>query len=351
MYRQLRALGLYAIVFVTPSLVFAADTLVFAIDIIRHGDRTPVTLLPTVDYQWNEGLGQLTALGMQQEYMLGASLRKRYVDDTKLLPESYIPGTMYARSTGYDRTLMSAQSFLMGLYPPGTGPQTADSKPALPHAFQPIPVFSAPTKVDDVMVQQMTYQEYIALMEQYVYPTPEWQQKENSLRSKFPLWSKITGIEVNSLDDLQYLGDTLYIHKLHHAPMPAGLSSADIDTIIESSSWAFMASERPQQIGKAFSYKLVTHIAKYLENASQKKSPLKYVLFSGHDNTITATLSFLGAPQNEVPAYASNVNFSLYENGSEYTVKVTYNGKPVPIPACGGEVCELTQFLNLVANG
>jgi len=49
------------------------------------------------------------------------------------------------------------------------------------------------------------------------------------------------------------------------------------------------------------------------------------------------------------PGYASNVNFALYETSTNsYTVKVTFNGNPVVIPACGGTSCELQQFIKLV---
>lgn len=161
-----------------PSLLFADDALIFAVDIIRHGDRTPIATLSAVNYQWQEGPGQLTAEGMQQEYKMGMELRKKYIEQAHLLPEHYEHGTMYVRSTDYERTLMSAESLLMGLYPLGTGPNTSESSlPALPHAFQPIPIFSAPSKYDELIIQQVSSAERKKLMEQYVYSTKEWQEK------------------------------------------------------------------------------------------------------------------------------------------------------------------------------
>lgn len=340
----------FALLISAPSLVFAADSLIFAIDIIRHGDRSPLIALPAVNYQWPEGLGQLTPEGMQQEYKMGMEFRQRYVEQAHLLPEHYERGTMYARSTDYDRTLMSAESLLMGLYPPGTGPNVTETAlPALPNAFQPIPIFSAPTKYDEVILQDVNHAEREKLMEQYVYSTKEWQQKNDELKDKYPLWSRLTGVPINNLAELAYVGDALYIHRLHNAPMPEGLSEKDIDTILNASNWAFMAQERPQQVARVYSSKLMTNIANYLNKGSQQKSKLKYVLLSAHDTTITGALSFLGTPLEKAPPYASNLNFSLYDNGSNYyTVKVTYNGKPVSIPACGGTVCELQQFMSVI---
>ncbi|KTD01279.1 histidine phosphatase family protein [Fluoribacter gormanii] len=340
----------FALLLSVPSLLFADDTLIFAVDIIRHGDRTPIVPLSTVNYQWQEGPGQLTAEGMQQEYKMGMQFRKKYIEQTHLLPEQYEHGTMYVRSTDYERTLMSAQSLLMGLYPPGTGPNTTGSSlPALPYAVQPIPVFSAPSKYDEVIIQQISSAERAKLMEQYVYSTPEWQQKNNELKDKYPLWSTLTGVQIKNLANLGLLGDALYIHQIHNAPMPIGLSSQDIETIINASNWAFMAQEKPQTLAAAYSTKLMTNIANYLYNGSQKKSKLKYVLLSAHDTTIASALSFLGSPLEIAPPYASNLNFSLYEHDENYyLVKITYNGNPVSIPACGGNTCELQQFINLV---
>ncbi|WP_298622862.1 histidine phosphatase family protein [uncultured Legionella sp.] len=341
-----------ALLITSPSLLFAADTLIFAVDVIRHGDRTPIAAIPSINYQWREGLGQLTAEGMQQEYQLGMEFRKKYIEQTHLLPKHYQPGTMYVRSTDYDRTLMSAQSLLMGLYPPGTGPKTNDnSLPALPHMFQPIPVFSAPSKYDEIIIQRISNEERDQLFQQYVFSTKEWRQKNEELKEHYSRWASVTGLEINNLEDLLLLGDALYVHQVHNAPMPEELSSADIKTIIDASHWILMAWERPKPIANAYSTKMMTNIANYLNQGSKNNSTLKYVLLSAHDTTVAGALSFLGAPLDNAPPYAANLNFSLYEQDKDYyIVKVTYNNAPVSIPACGGTICELQQFIQLVKN-
>ncbi|CAM2943826.1 histidine phosphatase family protein [Legionella worsleiensis] len=341
---------LCSVLFSAPSVLFAADRLVFAIDIIRHGDRTPIYSLPAVTYSWPEGPGQLTAEGMKQEYNLGEALRKKYIEQTHLLPEHYEYGTLFVRSTDYERTLMSAQSFLLGLYPQGTGPRTSGStSPALPHAFQPLPIFSAPSQYDEMILPHLSKEEYETLMQNHVYSTQEWQEKNNALKNKYPLWSQLTGVTIHALEDLQPLGDTLYIHQIHQAPMPAGLSATDIQTIIATSNWVFTAQLKPKEIANAYSTKMMTNIANFLEKGSKQNTRLKYVLLSAHDTTVAGALSFLGAPLNTPPPYAANLNFSLYEKGTNYyTVKVTYNNEPVFIPGCDSMECELNQFVSLI---
>lgn len=329
---------------------FAAEKLIFAVDIIRHGDRTPISVLPKIKYKWREGLGQLTAIGMRQEFEMGKLFRKKYVESTHLLPPNYHRSSVYIRSTDYERTLMSAQSLLMGLYPAGTGPYIEDSAlPGLPRAFQPIPIHTAPAEFDRVIVKKPDAEEAEKLLQKYVYSTVEWKKKDAELRNKYPAWSETLGINISGLEDLERIGDTLHIHRIHHAPMPEGLSEDDIQTIIQAGDWAFMAEERPKQIANAYSQQIMTNIAGYLQQGSRQSGNLKYVLLSAHDSTIASALSYLGAPLEKAPPYASNLNFSLFESGARnYIVKITYNGVPVSIPACGGTICQLQTFLQLV---
>jgi acid phosphatase len=133
--------------------------------------------------------------------------------------------------------------------------------------------------------------------------------------------------------------------------MPVGLSEEEIDTIIETGDWVFMAEERPKQIANFHSRQVMSNIARFIRSASEQESPLRFVLLSAHDSTIASALSFMGAPLFKSPPYASDLNFSMFEGGAKnYVVKITYNGKPVTIPSCGGTVCSLQKFLEIVEN-
>ena len=53
---------------------WSQDKLIFALDLIRHGDRTPIHAIPkSPPYHWL-GEGQLTSEGMRQEYQLGMQI-------------------------------------------------------------------------------------------------------------------------------------------------------------------------------------------------------------------------------------------------------------------------------------
>lgn len=340
-------------ILLSPAITFAEDKLIFAVDLIRHGDRTPIEILPGYEKFWPEGSGQLTAKGMQQEYSLGAKLRKRYIDETQLLPSHYQHNTIYVRSTDVERTLMSAESFLMGLYPEGTGPHQRDNgAPGLPQAYQPIPVHTAPVNSDSVILAKIDKDKKMELYRKYVFTTPEWQAKEKSLKPDFKRWSQATGMDINNLYAVERLADTLFIHTVHNVPIPNGLSEDDVEEIIAAGNWAFMATKRPRVIGQLYSHQLLKYVNKKLIKAAASEGKLKYVLLSAHDSTIAATMSALGVPLSVPPRYSSDLNIALYERGhNDYYVKVTYNNQVISLPECNGTLCTLEQFNQAVYKG
>jgi hypothetical protein len=322
----------------------AQDTLVFAFDIIRHGDRTPLSTIPKAPHTWLEGMGQLTAIGMQQEHQRGIGFRKKYQDQYHLLPTHFQNDTIYIFSTNTDRTLMSAESALLGLYPLGTGPFLSSNKPALPNAYQPIPIHTKSLN-SEPFVEDSHSEKYNKLFNQTVASQPAWIQKTKELQNKFPAWSQATGLTLSDIRQLELLADTLHIYQLHHVSPPAELSDKDVKDIIAVGIWGYTTEYKTKEIATVVGTPLLATIADYLQQAVQQKTPLKYVLFSAHDSTILSVMTMLGAPLNEQPPYASNVNFSLFKTDQGNTiVKVNYNEKPVFIPSCGSTSCTLQQF-------
>ncbi|NXR79262.1 PPAP phosphatase, partial [Pycnonotus jocosus] len=125
----------FHIILILLQQTTAARELKFVVVLFRHGDRTPIVNFPTDPHkesEWPQGFGQLTKTGMQQLFELGQYMRKRY---SSFLNSTYNRQEFYIQSTDYDRTIMSAQSYLSGLFPP-TSSQIWN--PEL--LWQPIPV-------------------------------------------------------------------------------------------------------------------------------------------------------------------------------------------------------------------
>ncbi len=343
-----------------PLMTFTPPpgTLIFAIDIIRHGDRTPTMDPFSKPDTWPQGLGQLTALGMNQEYLLGQALRNLYIDQTHLLSAQYQAGTIYIQSTDYDRTLMSAESLLAGLYPLGTGPMLAASQPALPQAQQPVPIHIFPLTQQNKIIPDSNPLAYQTLLKNYVFNTPEWIKKENALKAKFPLWSKALGIKINHLYDLKNIADTLYIQKIHGVKYPNGLSPTDVDQIIEAGQWAFVAGFKNPTVGKITGHYFLNLIGQEIKNYPHANTPT-YLLYSTHDSVILALMSALGSPMDTVPTYASDLNFLVFtlktpSGDTQKMIQIRLNGDPISVPACKSNLalhaCTLNEFLALTSD-
>ncbi len=323
--------------------VFAEETLIFAIDVIRHGDRTPTVVFPKAPYDWPEGPGQLTATGMRQEYELGMDRRREYVSERHFLPPVYQPGTMKISSTNFDRTLMSAQSFLYGFYPLGTGPALPNGDPSLPGRFQPIPIYAMP------IATQWPTEQYNALIENHTESTPEWRAKTALLSPNFAGWGEALGVSIHSIAQLNEIGDALTIRQRYGVPLPEGLTPADAETIRQAGQFAMVTPLRDPMVYQITGQPLFDLIAEELSKAQKgTQQGLKYELFAAHDTTLLSLLSVMGVPISEQPPFASDLNVELFDSGKERYVRVKFNHELLNIPACGGATCTIDQFEGLV---
>ncbi len=325
--------------------------LIFAVDLIRHGDRTPLMEIPTIPYTWKEGLEQLTQKGIDQEFALGTKLKERYITQSHLLPENYLPGILYARSTGLDRTIMSANSALTGLYFGSSDLNIA--------RYPIIPTHNCPRSQEDLLFadNNVTFNFNITdpsqdrrtpLLQTIIFPLPEWKAKEESLKGNFARWSQATGIPITQLFDLKSLGDTLFIYQLNNIPNPPLLSEDDVDTIIHAGLWANCTVFQNKTIGQVAAANLLQEITTSFQSATtQPHQPLRYRLYCGHETTFFVLLTALGAatPLTDIPPYASDLNIELFDEGSgHYTIQVRLNDQPVILTCSGTDTCTLDQL-------
>jgi hypothetical protein len=312
---------------------FAAEKIIFAVDLIRHGDRSPIAELPKADYNWSNGLGKLTAEGQLQEFLLGKALRKHYITQAHFLPEKFDPNILTIYSTNIDRTINSANALFCGLYPLST----RDKQPLLIHV-------SGQT---DHLLTVRSENNFYAQCQYSDYNAKAWQAKTKDLQVQLKHWSDASGVELNSFGRLIRLGDILYIRKIHHVPYPAGITEADANQIIALTEWGMANKFKQNSYTSPMGRELLTTLTSYFNNAIHNKTLLKYVLLSGHDSSIMAAMNTLQVPLTSIPHYASDLSFILYANADKYYVKVTLNNQPLIIPACAGNVCSLAQLNSL----
>ena len=132
--------------------------------------------------------------------------------------------------------------------------------------------------------------------------------------------------------------------------------------------WAF--AENYTGIADVATHPMLIQIAKRMVNKSQRKSSLKFVLYSGHDSTATPLLINLGVhDRRRWTPYATRVVFELWRDTlidsskhpdsiDNFYFRVLVNGKVVTskMKFCGdalvdGELCPVQELVSWLSNG
>ena len=128
--------NILSLLFVTLLCVHTASCdLRFVFSMFRHGARQPTNLKGGIDIygeKW-DAPGELTAAGKRMQFLLGIRNRQVY---RKFTTNSRKEGSVYIRSSDYNRTIESALSQMQGFFPPGSAELIANKKTrATAHPF------------------------------------------------------------------------------------------------------------------------------------------------------------------------------------------------------------------------
>lgn len=347
----------------------------------RHGDRTPVNILPYYDvaypfcdvteslglfgangarkddgsngrhmerlplmmnvsnanpfggnfWQGNCMNGQLTRVGVEQLTEIGQSLRDIYVTALEFLPPTYSRGntSFYLRTTDVWRTRQSAESLLNGLWP------TDDDTPS-----EVIPLHTYPAEIETMYANTKACPA-LAAVQAAQTNSAEWQAHLNVPE----VWDTLDSVlGVGSLRswhegfDHQY--DNLKTRECHNLPLPCqqGNTSNCIppnlaEYVYEQGDWEYQymmlnspLSRSLAQLGiGGFMSTIRDVIVGQITNQPSKSAigipNLAY--YSGHDTTLGAVLGALNVTGFRWPPYASNMQFELWlssPQGSQSTV-------------------------------
>lgn len=138
---------------------------------------------------------------MHQHLLLGRWFRSRY---DHLLSDSYSLHDIYIQSTDVDRTLMSAEANLAGLYPP-KGNQVWDAL-----NWMPIPVHTIPETEDSLLAAKKLCPRYNYEYSQLLQ-SPKFKKIDLDNAKLYKYLTKNTGRKIDSLQQLEYLYDCLRI--------------------------------------------------------------------------------------------------------------------------------------------
>jgi len=332
---------LYTVDSISPT--DSHDELVQVIIITRHGDRTPTHAYPNSKSIWPEGFGQLTNIGMRQHYDLGQKFRKRYVD-TNFINSSYNMNDVRVRSSPRERTLMSAQSFMLGFYPPGTGADT------LPGSVQPVPIFSS-LKQHDILLYAYKICPTLKVNKQELERSEDWINTKKKYSPLLRNLSAIFGGEL-ALKDVTGIVNIIQAEAIHNQTSLDGVTPEMFTEMKVLTEWIYKHKFLTKKMGRIGAGNLVQELYHYMNNCTTSHdlgihvSP-KLIFLSAHDGTLLALMSALGLKNLHVPNYASHFVFELHYNKGQYTVTILYDDEVVTLEGCS-EHCPIEQFHNVV---
>ncbi|XP_075209853.1 prostatic acid phosphatase-like [Lycorma delicatula] len=335
-------------------------TIVAANVVFRHGHRTPTKCYPKDPYNnlsyWPEGWGELTNIGKMQEYELGRWLRQRF---NHLLSEIYTRDEIHIVSTDVDRTLMSAEASLAGLYLPKDSQRwSSDIK------WQPIPVHTVPEHLDSILAMGAPCPKY-NLESKRVMELPQIVDLMASFNDLLEYLTEHTGEKVTDLVKVQNIWSTLHIETLHSYKLPEWTDTIYPNPIKTAAAHIYsLQTYSPEQkrlksgpllkdMLQHFKLKLgdSSYVPDNLEEAELIKKQ-KVWLYSGHDETLGSLLNSLNLYNLINPPFASAVLIELREKDGNNFITVTYHNSTteppylLTIPGCS-ELCPYKTFIEL----
>uniref|UniRef100_A0A0K0FF07 Histidine acid phosphatase family protein n=1 Tax=Strongyloides venezuelensis TaxID=75913 RepID=A0A0K0FF07_STRVS len=321
------------------------DELIFVQAIWRHGDRAPSKLPYPNDVhnedKWDNGWGQLTKKGKYQMMELGSWFKKRYINS--FVNATYKSKEVYIRSSDIDRTLISAQSFIFGMYS-----NQKHSGHKLP--TQAVPIHAPATGDNDPLLRPDNFE------------CPEYDKKVKNINEH--LYDELMG---NYSDIIPFLknhtgfkGDfklkdigsicNVKIEMIHNFNQPSWIFSewpqhhnkTTLDIVCDIKRQLRLSDFQNSELGKLRGGYLLDN---WLENARKiihhpDEEHKKMILYSSHAETILALRSAFNVYPDDITPYATALIMELYKtDNSTYYVKLYLksHNKPLEelqIPGC-----------------
>ncbi|KAG7473650.1 hypothetical protein MATL_G00098110 [Megalops atlanticus] len=341
------------IVCVTLDEVAGDRRLKFVTVLYRHGDRSPIKAYPTDPYHestWPQGFGQLSQEGMRQHFELGQMLRQRY---RGFINGSYNRHEIFVRSTDYDRTLMSAEANLAGMYPPN-GSQVFN--PSL--SWQPIPVHTVPMAEERLLsFPRSKCPRYESLIKE-TKQTEVFLNVTRGYKDFVDMVSKNAGLKDNNIESVWSIHDTLFCEAMHNLSLPSWVTPEVMKKLKNLKDLSFQVMfgvYKREEKCRLQGGILLNQIVKNISEAADSKSnwPLKMLMYSAHDTTLVALQSALNVFNGIQPPYASCHIFELFqEDNGSFSVAMHYRNDstkepyPLRLPGCA-QYCPLQDFIHI----
>eukprot|EP00826_Nyctotherus_ovalis_P003333 TRINITY_DN10677_c0_g2_i2.p1 TRINITY_DN10677_c0_g2~~TRINITY_DN10677_c0_g2_i2.p1 ORF type:complete len:391 (+),score=72.85 TRINITY_DN10677_c0_g2_i2:192-1364(+) len=343
-----------ALLILSISLYAATSKPVLVIEFLRHGARSPISPQPFFNYTRWKIPGHLTAVGERQHYLLGHLHRQRYIEQLQLLPKTYDPSLIYAQTSKIERTMMTLQSYMLGMYPDGlqhlNSHQLSQSKDFIKprieltlnkSVIEELKESAVPFDIPVVHSNHVPNNKDRLLLFAECPLAGRTARRFREQYDKFfnrynDLWNKVL---------VTYTNFTRSQLRRHAVSFCDFIICADTDGAKPMFISQFMLNKCKDFIGehlrdtvafdpkciKASSKPIASTVLDWMHKTLSRQTKVKYVIYSAHDTTVIRVLLALRDMKrsieiNTTPPFASNVLFELGDDGK---VVVYYNGKNV----------------------
>ncbi|XP_023015258.2 prostatic acid phosphatase [Leptinotarsa decemlineata] len=335
-------LEVLVVIFSLVTPILSTSTLVSVVQVFRHGQRTPYAHYPNDPYSdsayWPVSRGQLTNVGKTQHYRLGQYTRERY---SNFLPEAYSEKFFSAQTTDIDRTHMSAQCNLLGLFPP-----TATELWNPDIAWSPIPVHPSNPTVMNLWCPAKNREQNRVLKNE-----PYFQHIDKTYAETYEYLTKYSGVNVTSVNDVAIIYDCLFIENEFGYTLPAWSDAVFPEPLATLSGYSFQLSGYGTKLARLSSGAFLNEVIEHFEKMKENPSGELFRMYSAHDSNIAAILSGLRSFKPHSPYFASTIYFELWRSflGSYY-VNIYYKQRDVvekiTPPGCLQFDCNLENLRN-----
>lgn len=296
-------------------------------------------------------MGQLTNEGKRYLYETGEYLRNRY---NTFLGNTYQPDMAHSQSTGVDRTRMSLQLVLAGLFPPKNTANEWNKR----LNWQPVPIESEPLDQDTLLLVRTSCPRYSEAVEEVLNVTVK--DEIDPYRAMMEELTRITGEKIATPDDVQSLYNTLRTEEEYGLKLPEWTRDFYPSPLYYITNRSYLYNvwtpELKRLKGGPFVNKMVKEWKEKINN-TLRPADRKIYLYTGHDSSVVNVMSSFNVWEEQFPGYAIMGMFELLQDKQtgEYGVQVylknsTASATPLTIPGCDffcpiNKVMESVQYL------
>lgn len=232
---------------------------------------------------------------------------------------------------------------MAGLYPP-LGAQIWDRN----LMWQPIPIHTLPQTEDAVLAMEKKCPKYDLLLRQ-LKKSPVFKDLDRKLRDLYAYVTKNTGRSTASIQDLEYVYNTLFIEDLYNFTLPNWTKPIYPDKLKPWAGLSFAIGTYTKELARLKTGPFFHQLRELFSNASAQGA--KFHVFSAHDLTIASLLNALGIFEYHAPPYTSTIIFELRSSKNGPYVNVFYKNSSVPqnmiLKDCNFD-CPLSDFVGIL---